>query len=267
MATPTAYVLDNDHDSSPAHHDGLAELLDRWTRLRIARLYDRVGSHVLEVGAGGGTISHWLAREGAQVVAADLNPRHIPTHHRLTAVQVDLTAATWPDEMEGPFDLIVARLTLSHLPQRRQILHRLTERLRHGSTILVEAWAPPLEPLVIQAPSLADAILYQRYQDAAGKVFDSGGADRTWARRVHTVMAEEGLHEVDTLIHGSYWVGGGAGLRATAAVAEQLRPKLVEQGMTVVDLDRVQQLTRDPRLVVQGLPLYSTSGRRIVRPT
>jgi SAM-dependent methyltransferase len=268
MALSTGYALDNDHAASADHHDALAELLDPHTRWRIAGLDDWTGARCLEVGAGGGSIAGWLAgRVGpdGSVVAADLKPDRIPAHPRLTTVAFDLTRPEpWPEPLAGPFDLIVARLVLSHLPQRRTILHRLTQLLTRCGIVLVEAWlAPPADLQVIAAPTVAAADLYRRYQHAASAVFDQAGMDRGWARHIHTALREEGLVDVDTVIHGRYWAGGGAGLRVIAAVAEQLRPRLLAgSAMTGRQLDELGELLSDPRLIVYGHLLYSASGRR-----
>jgi SAM-dependent methyltransferase len=251
-----------------AHDAALAELLDPHTRWRIAGLDDWTGARCLQVGAGGGSIAGWLAdRAGpdGSVVAADREPGRIRAHPRLTTVAYDLAGpGPWPEPMAGPFDLIVARLMLAHLPRRRAILHRLAQRLTRGGVVLVEAWlAPPVDLQVIAAPTVAAADLYRRYQHAAGAVSDQAGTDLGWARHLHTALREEGLVNVDTVIHGRYWAGGDAGLRVVAAVAEQLRPRLLAgSAVTERQLDDLGELLFDPRLIVYGHLLYSASGRR-----
>jgi SAM-dependent methyltransferase len=254
---------------STAHHAALAELLDPHTRWRIAGLDDWTGARCLQVGTGGGGIAGWLAdRVGpdGSVVAADLAPGHrVPAHPRLTTVAYDLAGpGPWPAPLAGPFDLVVARLVLSQLPQRRTVLHQLAQRLTRGGVVLVEAWlAPPVDLQVIAAPTVAAADLYRRYQHAAGAVSDQSGTDRGWARHLHTALREEGLVDVDTAIHGRYWTGGDAGLRVVAGAAEQLRPRLLAgSAMTERQLDELGELLSDPRLVVYGHLLYSASGRR-----
>jgi SAM-dependent methyltransferase len=266
-ATGGGYALDNHHQAAPAHHRALAELLDPHTIGRIAGLRKvSVGVRCLEVGAGGGSIARWLAGqvgEAGEVVACDLKPEQIGSHPRLTTVAHDLQG---PESLAGAvgtgFDLVVARLTLAHLPSRRTVLHRLAELLAPAGVLLVEDWAALRDDVVVSAPDPQAAALYQRYQHAAATTFDDSGADRSWACRIHVAMLEEGLAGVETVIHGGYWSGGGPGMRLVAAIASQLRPSLLAAGLSVAELDRLGELLPDPSLVVRGHPLYSTSGRR-----
>lgn len=262
------YALDNHHGAAAAHHRALAELLDPFTTSRITGLCDMSAvDRCLEVGAGGGSIAGWLADRVAphgEVVACDLKPEQLPPHPRLRPVAHDLSGDDpLLSEVAGAgFDLVVARLTLAHLPRRRTILRRLAGLLAEGGVLLVEDWTALRDDVVVAAPSRRTAELYQRYQHAASSVFDAAGADRTWGRRLHTAMCEEGLTAVETVIHGRYWTGGSAGLRLVGAVAAQLRPRLLAAGMRESELDQLAELLHDPELVVHGHPLYSTSGKR-----
>lgn len=266
-ATAVPYPLDNHHGAAPAYLGALAELLDPVTRGRIDALdWRRAGARCLEVGAGAGSIASWLADQvgpGGEVIACDLKPDHLPAHPRLTPVGYDLTSdLPWPEPMSGPFDLICARLTLAHLPNRRTLAHRLAGLLDYGGLLLVEDWADPGDRVVVAAPSREAAELYEGYQHTASEVFAQAGTDPSWARRLHPTLIEEGLIEVDTVISGGYWTGGGPGCRQVVAAMFQLTPRLLAGGLTVPQLDRLADLLADPQLVIHGPPLYSCSGRR-----
>jgi hypothetical protein len=92
------------------------------------------------------------------------------------------------------------------------------------------------------------------------------GSDRTWATTAHQAMVEEGLIDVETVVHGrdraGLWRGGGAGCRLVAAGLAQLRPELIAAGMTSAELDEVRRLLADPAVVLRGHLLYGTSGHR-----
>jgi len=263
----TAYVLDNHHRRAADHHAALAELLDPYTRARIRALdsWPRT-RRCLEVGAGAGSIACWLADQvgpDGEVVAIDLKPDHIAPHPRLTTVAHDLTGFDpLPEAVTTRrFDLIHARLTLAHLPAREAVLRRLAGLLAPDGMLLVQDWAPLRDGVVVAAPNRPAAELYQRYQHAVGGAFDRAGTDRGWARRIHPSMANAGLADVETQIHGRYWTGGDPGTRLVAAVAAQLRPQLLAAGLTETQLGVLAELLHDPLLVVHGHPLYSTSGR------
>lgn len=267
MSTPPGYILDNSFEATSEHHAALAQLLDPVTRRHICELLPRGWpdiSDCLEVGAGSGSISSWLAERGSHVVATDLKPWRIPHHRRLQVVEHDLTdPQPWPLPMAGPFDLILARLVLSHLPQRATIMEELVQRLAPGGALLIQAWMPvPAPEVVVAAATEQDAQAYRSYQRMVNVVFSQAGMDRTWPRRIHLDLTTLGLSEVNTSIHGDYWLGGGPGLRMVAAVATQLRPKLIAAGMTTAELDHLHRLVTDPHLVVHSHVLYTTSGRR-----
>lgn len=264
----TTYVLDNEHRAADAHHDAQADLLDPSTRSRIQELTggDLAGKRCLELGAGYGSVARWLAEQvgDGQVVAVDLKPERIPPHPAL----VPVAHRIGPDHPLPPayagdgFDLIHARLLLIHLPYRDAVLTRLVGLLRPGGLLLLEDWAARRSGWVVDAPDQASADLYERCQRALGSAFDGNGVDPTWAQRIHVAMTRQGLIDVQTVIFDGYWTAGSPGLRGNAAVIAQLRPRLLDRGLTEDDLDRLMLLYEHPGLVVHGHPLYSTSGRR-----
>jgi SAM-dependent methyltransferase len=261
---PLGYPMNNAHAHAGAHHTALADLLDPATIARLALLGDWDEASCLELGAGGGSIARWLAEQvgpDGTVMATDLDPSLIPHHPRIRPLQHDLRGG---DPIPGgPFDLIHARLVLSHLPQRDQILPMLAGLLTPGGVILIEDWAPlrTREQVIIAAPTDAAAALYAEYQHTIGvHILDQAGTDPTWARRIHPAMLTAGLTGVHTEIHATYWTGGSPGCQAVAAVAAQVRPRLREF-LTDSQLDQILGLLTDPRLIIHGHPMYATSGR------
>lgn len=276
----TEYAFNNGHQAAREHHAALSELLDHYTIWRLSRLGSWEGARCLELGAGGGSIAGWLAEQvgptgeqvgptggqagpaGGHVVATDLDVRHIASHPNLSIVATDLREQPWRDELDGPFDLIHARLVLAHIPQRRAIFSELVRRLRPGGTLLIEDWAALRDGVVHRAPTDEAGQLYQQYQHAVTDTLEAAGLDRTWAEAANTAMRQEGLVEVATEIHAGYWPGGSPGLRIVAAGIAQLRPKLLAAGWSDPQLHRVADVVNHPDLLVRGHPLYSTSGTR-----
>ncbi|OLB64374.1 MAG: hypothetical protein AUI10_11430 [Actinobacteria bacterium 13_2_20CM_2_72_6] len=125
-----AHILDY-----PRRHDeALAALLDPFTRDRIAALLDVYGNRVLELGAGGGSIARDLAYNvgpTGQVFAVDIKPRLAFAHPRMSVVQADATT----DRLPTNVDLVHARLTLAHIPQRAAVLDRLIDCLNPGGVL------------------------------------------------------------------------------------------------------------------------------------
>lgn len=256
------YPMDNDNPHSVVQHDSLAALLDPETTTRIEQLCDLAGARCLEIGAGAGSIAVWLAdRVGptGSVTATDLKPQQIPARPQLTVLRHDLLTDPIPP---GPFDLIHARLVLMHLPQRIEILHRLTQSLADGGVLLIEDWDTATTGEVLAAASEEAFALRAACRDAIRQVYAAHGTDGTWARRIHSAMVAEGLANVETVVSGRSWTGGGPGCRVMTSSLDQMRDALLAVGMTERQHTELRQAYADPEFVISGFLLYSTSGRR-----
>jgi 2-polyprenyl-3-methyl-5-hydroxy-6-metoxy-1,4-benzoquinol methylase len=118
----------------------LSRLFDPSTERHLLTRGLAPGWHCLEVGAGGGSIAHWLsARAGptGRVVATDIDTRFLQGSRRpnLDIWRHDITCDPLP---EGAFDLIHTRMTLIHIPERDQVLKRLAGALKPGGWLVAE---------------------------------------------------------------------------------------------------------------------------------
>jgi hypothetical protein len=75
------------------------------------------------------------------------------------------------------------------------------------------------------------------------------------------------LTDLATVIHAESWAGGDPGCQLVAGTMAQLRGKLLAAGLTGEQLDELAPWLADPRLVLAGHLMYSTSGRRVVAST
>jgi SAM-dependent methyltransferase len=260
-ATP-AYAFDNNDPVAAERLDLLSAVLDGFTVSRLSRLGDLTGRRCLELGAGDGSIAGWLADQAGpagEVLATDINTRHIPADRGFTVVRHDLTSDPPP---EGPWDVIHARLVLGHLPGRHDILRRLAATLAPRGALVIEEWDDSHAGLVLAAPEPEAATLFPAYVTAVDQLLIARGLDHGWAWQVHAAMASAGLVDVDTAVHARSWPGGSAGALHHAATIRLLRPRLLEAGMTGQQLDRLSGFLHDPRMVVRGLLTVSTIGRR-----
>src|SRR5690349_15734224 len=259
------YPLDNDGPLAYRHHRCLAELLDAVSRARLAP-FVKAGARCLEVGAGGGSVARWLASqvgERGHVTALDLKPNHIPTGPSITVLAHDLNG----DERlpTGPYDLIHARLVLSYLPKRREILRKLVDRLAPDGVIVVGDWSAIMPDPIVIAPSHDAGELYRRYRWTLGEqVFAAWGTDGDWASGTYLAMRGEGLADVHTTVTAEYWRGGGTGLELEHTMLLELEKPLLAAGLTEDELEELGRLLDDPSLVVHGRPLYYTSGHNVL---
>lgn len=259
---PGTYALDNDDPEATDRHRYLSTMLDGFTFSRLSGLGDLTGRRALELGAGGGSVARWLATAvgpGGRVLATDVNTQHLTDQDGYAVLRHDLTAAPVPD---GPWDVIHVRLVLIHLPQRREILRHLAAALAPGGALVVEDWDATIGNFLLAAPDEQAARLFDTYQQKLREIFARGGNDPAWGRRVHGAMLEDGLSDVDTVVHARSWPGGTPGALLIAANIGQLREEFRAAGVTSQQLDDLSRLAGDPRMVVRGHLLFSTIGRR-----
>ncbi|MBM2614952.1 methyltransferase domain-containing protein [Actinoplanes sp. LDG1-06] len=234
-------------------------MLDGLTTRRLSGLGPLAGRRCLEIGAGGGSVAGWLAGQGAEVTATDINLRHLPPDPPYRVLRHDLTREPLPP---GEWDVIHSRLLLMHLPQRHEILEALIGALAPAGALLIEDFETTYGKGVMRAPSETDVAAYEEYHAAlVGKVLPALGNDPTWASRVHATMIDAGLTGVDTEVHARSWPGGSPGAALIVANIVQQRPALLDAGVSEAVLDRVVELMADPGVVLRGHVVYSTLGR------
>jgi SAM-dependent methyltransferase len=259
---PSPYTFSNDQPTAGTLLAALAEMLDPFTQRRLSAVGVPAGARCLEVGAGNGSIAVWLAEQAGPdgtVIATDVRPQHIPDHPRVTVLEHDIAVDELPD---GRFDLIHARAVLQHLPDRETILTRLAAALTPGGVLVVEELEAHWSTAVLATPDPAAHDIFAAYETALSAILRSAGNDRTWCRRVHQAMRDARLDQVSTEGWEGSWPGGtGAALLAYAGSTEK-HQQLLDAGMNAYDLITLQALAIHPDLVLRGIPLLSTAGRR-----
>lgn len=101
------------------------------------------GLRVLDVGCGQAGASHAFAQAGAIVDGLELDGRLVAearsahSHPRLRLVQGDITRASTLGELAPPYDLVLYRDVLEHIPDPDAALRESVERLDDGGRLLV----------------------------------------------------------------------------------------------------------------------------------
>ncbi|MBB2912513.1 SAM-dependent methyltransferase [Streptosporangium becharense] len=258
-ADASGYVFDNDGDHSADQHRYLAELLDPLTFGRLAQTGVTAGWSCLEVGAGGGSVALWLAGQVApagRVLATDIKPGLIPSRPGLTVARHDVVHDPLP---AGEFDLVHARLVLSHLPGRRRVLERLRTALRPGGWLQIDEidvtrWMAP--------PGSPSTSVYGVYTAAMARVLGAAGADPTWGGAAAGDIAEAGFTDVDPVCWTETWEHGSAGIGLLVSNSHHLEDRLLEAGMTVGQLHEVREVMTDPGFTAPSFAIHSILARR-----
>ncbi|MHA7650597.1 class I SAM-dependent methyltransferase [Mycobacterium sp. ML4] len=189
---PSDYVYDQGYADERTRLAAIESLWDPGTRALLAELGLRADEkpwRCLEVGAGGGSLLHWMTGRGATVVAVDIDTRFLDSlaDDDIEVRCLDIRTADLP---EGEFDLVHARLVLEHLPERRQILDRLAATLRPGGWMVIEDF---------DCTALGfdrDDPLFERVREAILEFSRRAGSEPYYGRRVVADMADAGLTEV-----------------------------------------------------------------------
>ena len=119
------------------------QLLD-WVRLRR-------GGEVLDLGCGDGWMGARLEELGHRVTGVDLEAAEGVKERVSRFVQADLDRGL-PDEVGGPFDLVIAADVLEHVRHPEQLLGQVRALLAPGGSVLVSVpnfghWYPRLRVL------------------------------------------------------------------------------------------------------------------------
>jgi SAM-dependent methyltransferase len=260
----STYAYDNDRDIANQQLRCLSEMLDPFTIGRLESLGDLTGGHCLTAGSGGSQVPLWLAdRVGptGTVTATDIKAQHIPDHPSVRALTHDITQPI-PDTTR--YDVIHARLLLMHLAQRESVLRTLAAALAPGGALVIEDWYLWPDGVLIDAPTAADADLFDRYQRTViNDILIRSGTDPTWAARTNTAMRHAGLASIETAIHAPVWTSGSPGTLLGTVNLALYRDRFRDAGITENEIERITQLLTEPGagLTIRGHLLFSTIGR------
>ena len=236
----------------------LAAARDPKTFEILGRIAISEGWHCLEVGAGAGTVSAWMAAQvGAdgRVMSTDIDMQfHPELGDNVIPREADIVAARFPAEH---FDLVHARAVLQHIPERRAVLTKLVGLLKPGGWLVIEdghfglfAEQPLPEPYQTLHRIVASAA-HDEWRDP------SVGADLlAW-------MREDDLIDLD--VAGDVWAmrPGEDGGEWWFLALERAAPVLVEAGL-ITDEDHRQALAqvREPGFVMLSSVSIAVWGRR-----
>ena len=117
----------------------MSKMLNPHMRFRLSLLGPLEGWKCLEVGAGNGTMSQWLADQvgpSGHVTATDIDTTFLDRISRpnLEVRQLDVTK----DPIGEGYDLVCARALLHYIPERLDVTKRLAAAVKPAGFILLE---------------------------------------------------------------------------------------------------------------------------------
>lgn len=242
--TDPQYVLGSS-DQEIARLDGQAASIEAATRLLLRAAGTGPGMRVLDLGTGLGHVARLVADlvgPGGQVVGLDTNTRLLEVarartrdHRQVTFVEGDVRGWRAPE----PFDAVVGRLILFHLPDAGATLRHQLAALRPGGLMLMldfdlgSSRAEPAVPLVTQALEWVNA------------AFRSAGANPVIGTRLALLLAGAGLTDVQTFgVQGYLAPDDPRGAALLGGVVRAVAPWIVAAGIATpeqIDIGTLQQ--------------------------
>jgi SAM-dependent methyltransferase len=222
------YVYDQSFAEERTRLLGIESLWDPGTQALLDELGVGPGWRCLEVGAGGGSLLHWLTGRGASVVAMDIDTRFIEplASDTIDVRRVDIRTDELPQQ---EFDLVHARLLLEHLADRRQILDRLVATLRPGGWMVIEDY--DWTAFGFQGALQSGRAQLDRVTDATLGFMELAGFERNYGRRVVDDLAAAGLTDVRGEGRARVIDSGSPGFDFFRLSFESLRGAVVKAGL------------------------------------
>lgn len=257
------YVLDNAAPQTPARFAALAELYDDTSIRHLKRTGVDRGWRCWEIGAGSGSIAHWLCGQvgpEGSVLATDIDTRFLrqSSHSNLTVRRHDISLDPLPDQA---FDLVHARLVLVHLPEREKVLDRMIAALKPGGWLLTEEFDSVSQ---LPAPERYPYETALKTAVALRRVMTERGVDPGFGRALAGLLRTRGLQSISAEGRMLMWPGRGVGTELIIANFQQLRDAILNSGDITAsefqaDLARMDQ----PDFMAPSPVMWSVAARRL----
>lgn len=241
---------------------GLAEAFDQASRSVLRSLGLDGTWKCLDVGAGTGTLSSWLAgmtTGPGRVCAVDRDVRflrRLPTTG-LEIIEADITDLAFDP---GQFDLVHARFVLMHLRQRDELLPRLASWVKPGGLLVLS------DSLAVGGETSPYAPYRQTVQSLWQMLANTIGTDRHYAARYPQALTDIGLVEIGTDMHLPV-VGLDAGFsRFLNLTLRQSRDNLLADGLQSTVFDAALEHLGQPLTRELFFAMVTAWGRKPVTP-
>jgi SAM-dependent methyltransferase len=261
----TGYLLDNEAPEASGRFAGLEACYDEGTFGYLSALRLGEGWRCWEVGAGGGSVVRWMARQvgvAGTVLGTDLNLDWIDAD---MPRQVELRRhdVTLDDIPTSAYDLIHARLVLIHLPERDQVIERLVAALAPGGWLVLEEF-DSRSLTACPEPTTDEQRTFNRVRLAFSELLDRRGANTsTYARSLPWRLQRAGLLETAGEGRLIFATGASAAAAVQRANLRQTGGQAVEAGLiSADDLTTFLRALDDPGFALTMPLLISAWGRR-----
>lgn len=237
---------------------------DPTTVRSLARVGITEGWRCLEVGAGGGSMTRWMADQvgdTGRVVAADIDTSYVEDLE-LANVEVRRMDITQDDLEVDAYDLAHCRFLLMHLADPAAVAAKITEALRPGGWFVAEEVDNDLVQAVDETHPLGRA-----FTDGHRRRFqfmkDAGIMDGWIGQALPKLLEEAGLVDVCTEEVNRFYRGGDPISLMWVKSWERMNERFLAEGVVdESDIETMRQALEDPTLQYRGHAMDVVWGRR-----
>lgn len=243
----------------------LQQSLDAPTIRRLEQLGVKPGWRCLEVGAGVGSIAHWLAEyvgpEG-KVVATDINTRFLDTIHEPN-LEIRQHNILLDDLERGSYDLVHARAVLMHLADPGLAISKMAAAVRPGGWLLLEEfdW---LSFGAIDPINDASRTFNQKMETLAKTLQRFHILDLYLGRRLRQFLEQVGSSEIGNAGVTGVTRGGDPSTHFLLMTLQMAGPPMIGAGiLTEQDVVLFQRLLTDPSFYFIDAINFGVWGKRL----
>ena len=262
MTGDEGYLLDNQQAEAGQRFDALSQLFDPVTFRHLAAVGVSAGWACWEVGAGGVSVPAWLAEQvgpSGWVLASDIDTAWMPAEGAAFEVLRHDVGVEQPPA--GGFDLVHARLLLTHVPRRIEALASMVRALRPGGWLLIEDADPALQPLICPDESGPAQQLANRLRQGFRTLMAGRGAELAFGRTLPRLLRGAGLDAVQA--DAFFPITSPACIALEIATVHQIRERLLAAGLaTEAEIEQHLTNVASGRLDLATAPLISAWGRK-----
>lgn len=247
MSTANYIFTETQYAQELERLQAIEKIFDSTSHQRLKSTGVTTNWRCLEVGAGAGSITQWLAGavgEGGQVVAVDLDTRFVANLEVSNVEVLEGDIQHLPLEKQS-FDLVHTRYVLIHNPNAHAVLSRVLDLVKPGGWIVLE------EPDFVAARAIAGEDVACRSVNnvnrAIEQMFTAKGMDYSFGAKLPALLQPYDLQSfaVDMDTHLAQ---GGSGIATMMKMSTmQLAEKYFETGVvTQADINHYGRFAEDP---------------------
>jgi 2-polyprenyl-3-methyl-5-hydroxy-6-metoxy-1,4-benzoquinol methylase len=235
----------------------MSDLLDPSSTFHLQRIGVGTAWRCLEIGAGNGSLSQWLAQRvgpAGHVIASDIRTDLMEgiAGGNLEVRRFDVVH---DEPSDAPYDLIAIRALLHHLPERRAVVSKIAHWLKPGGHLFIQE--PDFYPTwTVEPPS------QKRFWEQFLRWAVAHQIDYYVGRKIPEWLQAEGLLNICSEGHAILYSGGSKFAQWWDDGIREIADKLQsEGGISPATLEEFFTLYRDPAYWTTTIAFTATTAR------